>query len=274
MKHCPTLALAVIGALALAPSTAAAWAPAGGATIHPGVQTNTEGSGQCTSNFVYTNGSEVLLGQAAHCAGTGEASDTNGCEADSLPLGTRVEIDGASRPGTIAYSSWLTMQGNNESDANACEYNDLALVKVDPADVSKLNPSVPGFGGPTASTATVGNATTVYSYGNSSLRGGVTTLSPKLGNVVNTTGGGWSHTVYTVTPGVPGDSGSGFFDAQGRAFGTLSTLGIAPLPASNGVSNLTKELAYARANGLGGLTLVNGTLAFSPNIVGAIIGAS
>jgi len=238
------------------------------------VQTHTEGSGQCTSNFVYTNGSDVYLGQAAHCAGTGEATDTDGCEAASLPLGTRVEIDGASRPGTIVYSSWLTMQGRGESDANACDFNDLALVKVDPADVSKVNPSVPGFGGPTGSAAGVANAATVYSYGNSSLRGGVTALSPKQGAVVNSTGDGWSHTVYTVTPGIPGDSGSGFVDAQGRPFGTLSTLAIAPTPASNGVSNLSRELAYAQANGLGGLTLANGTQAFSPNIVGAILGAA
>ncbi len=275
MKHRGTLALfAAIAACALAPSTASAWAPEESATVHPGVQTVTEGSGQCTSNFVFTSGSDVYLGQAAHCAGTGQATETDGCLAASLPLGTNVEIGGASRPGKLAYSSWLTMQGKNEGDANACAYNDFALIKVDPADVGKVNPSVPGFGGPTGSAASVANTADVYSYGNSSLRGGVTTLSPKQGKVVQTTGGGWSHTVYTVSPGIPGDSGSGFFDGQGRAFGTLSTLAIAPTPASNGVSNLSKELAYARANGLGGLTLVNGTKAFSSNVVGAIVGVS
>ena len=51
-------------------------------------------------------------------------------------------------------------------------------------------------------------------------------------------------------------------------------MAIAPLAASNGVGNLSKELAYARANGLSGLTLVNGTKAFSPNIVGAIVGVA
>ena len=30
-----------------------------------------------------------------------------------------------------------------ESDANTCQYNDLALIKVDPADVAKVNPSIP-----------------------------------------------------------------------------------------------------------------------------------
>jgi hypothetical protein len=51
-------------------------------------------------------------------------------------------------------------------------------------------------------------------------------------------------------------------DAQGRAFGTLSTVAIAPLPASNGVGDLAKEVAYAKAHGLSGLSLVKGTEPF------------
>ena len=68
---------------------------------------------------------------------------------------------------------------------------------------------------------------TVYSYGNSSLRGGVTKLSPKQGVVVQGEGNGWSRTVYTVTPGIPGDSGSAFLSGSGQAIGVLSTLQIA-----------------------------------------------
>ncbi len=50
-----------------------AWAPAASAAITPGVQTNTDGSGQCTANFVFTDAAaNVYIGQAAHCAGTGE----------------------------------------------------------------------------------------------------------------------------------------------------------------------------------------------------------
>jgi hypothetical protein len=66
---------------------------------------------------------------------------------------------------------------------------------------------------------------------------------------------------------VPGDSGSAFLDAEGNALGTLSTLAIAPLPASNGVGDLGKELGYAQANsGIAGLNLVPGTEAFSPTL--------
>ena len=91
---------------------------------------------------------------------------------------------------------------------------------------------------------------TVYSYGNSSLRGGVTKLSPKQGIVVQNQGNGWSHNVVTLTPGIPGDSGSGFLNESGEAIGTLSTLQLAPLAGTNGVGDIAKELAYMRAQQL------------------------
>jgi hypothetical protein len=255
-----------------APATASAWAPAGQATVHPGVQTVTAG-GQCTSNFVYTDGSNVYLGQAAHCSSTGAQTDTDGCTSGSLPLGTPVEIDGANRPGTMVYNSWLTMQAKGETDPDTCAYNDIALVRVDPADVGSVNPSVPGFGGPTG-VGGAGEGETVYTYGNSSLRGGVTKLSPKQGIVALIEGNGWSRTVYTVTPGIPGDSGSGFMNSTGQAIGVLSTLQVAPIAGSNGVGDVGKELNYMRANSsFSSVQLEPGTQPFNPDIVSAIVGA-
>ena len=68
-----------------------------------------------------------------------------------------------------------------------------------------------------------------------------------------------------MTPGIPGDSGSGFLSAGGKAVGTLSTLGLAPLPASNNIGDLAKELAFAQAHsGIAGLSLVRGTEPFNP----------
>ncbi|CAN5514649.1 hypothetical protein BH18ACT1_BH18ACT1_10760 [soil metagenome] len=264
------LAMAVV---AIAPSVAAAYAPAGQATIHPGIQTETEGSGQCTANFIFQRGGDTYIGQAAHCAGTGQATETDGCDARSLPLGTKVGLVGANATGTLAYSSWLTMQSAGESDPDACAYNDIALVKIDPADVDKVNPSVPGYGGPTGLGGPSAAGDDVFSYGNSSLRAGVTQLSPKQGEVLSTEGNGWSRTVYTATPGIPGDSGSGFLDADGKAIGVLSTVAIAPLAGSNGVGDLQRELDYANSHGFGGTTLVNGTEPFAGNVVGAILGA-
>ncbi|MCL8024927.1 hypothetical protein [Nocardioides bruguierae] len=252
-----------------------AWAPAQDATITPGVQMYTDGA-QCTANFVYTDSSgAVYVGYAAHCAGLGESTDTTGCGTGSLPLGTPVEfVEGGSLltagttlgTGTLAYSSWLTMDAVGETDEDTCAYNDLALVEVDPAFVDEVNPSVPFFGGPTAlATDGVDAGETVSSYGNSSLRGGLSVLSPKTGLALSSTPSGWSHTVYTATPGIPGDSGSGMLDADGAALGTLSTVALAPLAGSNGVGDLAHELAYAQEHsGIDGLALALGTEPFAP----------
>ena len=226
------------------------------------MQTFTDGA-QCTANFVFFDATDIYIGQAAHCAGTGGATETDGCDSGSLPLGTPVEVDGASAPGTLVYSSWLTMQARNETDANTCAYNDFALIKLDAADHDTVNPSVPFYGGPVSLGATTTLGTKVYSYGNSGLRFGLSTLSPKEGYSLGQDAGGWTHDVYTVTPGVPGDSGSAFLSADGAALGTLSTVAVLPFPASNGVGDLSHELDYAeRFGGIGGLQLALGTEPF------------
>ncbi len=255
--------LSAVGAVGTTTASAApSWAPAASATVHPGVQTYTEGA-QCTANFVFTDATDVYIGQAAHCSGLGAATETDGCLAQSHPIGTPVQVNGASKPGTMVYNSWLTMQQAGETDANACAYNDFALVRLDPADHGKVNPSIPFWGGPTG----LGDATAalerVYSYGNSSLRLGLTPLSPKTGTSLGTTGAGWTHPVYTLTPGIPGDSGSAFLDKDGKAIGVLSTLALAPLPASNNVSDLGLALAYMEAKTPIDVDLALGTQAFN-----------
>jgi len=266
------VAVALMAAAALSsvavvsPATALpAWAPAATAAIHPGVQTFTAGS-QCTANFVFSDGSAVYIGQAAHCSGTGGNTATDGCTSGTLPVGTPVTVTGASKPGTMVYNSWATMQANGEADADTCAYNDLALIRLDPADFDKVNPSIPVWGGPVAPSSpgtAVGDF--VYSSGNSELRLGLTQLSPKKGVSLGDSGGGWTHAVYTVTPGIPGDSGSAFLDANGRALGVLSTLSVAPTPLSNNVGDIGKEVAYMHAHGGPGASLVAGTQGFNGN---------
>jgi hypothetical protein len=132
--------------------------------------------------------------------------------------------------------------------------------------VAATNPSVPFWGGPSGLGAGTTSGDEVYSYGNSSLRLGLSPLSPKVGLSLGDTGNGWSTKVYTVTPGIPGDSGSGFMDASGGAIGVLSTVEALPVPASNNIGNLAKEIAYAKAHGFSGLALVPGTEPFAPLI--------
>ncbi|SDT08133.1 hypothetical protein SAMN04488570_3474 [Nocardioides scoriae] len=272
-----TLAVAGLAATTGAADAAPSWAPADTAAIHPGTMMYTDGA-QCTANFVFTDGSgATYVGYAAHCAGTGAATDTDGCASDSLPLGTRVRFaEGGNLAsegttvgeGTLAYSSWATMDAIGTTDAATCAYNDFALVRVDADDVAEVNPSVPFWGGPVGiDTDGTAAGDRVWSYGNSSLRAGLEPLSPKTGASLGDDAAdeGWSHPLYTVTPGIPGDSGSGFLSAGGKAVGTLSTLGLAPLPASNNIGDLSRELAFAQQHsGLSGLQLENGTEPFDP----------
>jgi hypothetical protein len=264
----PAATAAPAVALPVAASDPADFAPADSAAIRPGVVTETAGGGACTSNFIFTAGERTFIGQAAHCAGTGEATETNGCDAGTGPLGTEVTIqaaDGTARTGTLAYSSWITMQADGESDLDVCQYNDFALVEIDPADVADVNPSVPFFGGPTGIDSDgLPAGEQVYGYGNSPLRMGIEELRPKVGVSAGDVGGGFGHEVFTLTPGVPGDSGSAYLDTDGEAVGLLSTLNLAPLPLSNGLTDLAMALEYANANGgLGEIVLVPGTEAFS-----------
>ena len=251
-----TAALALTAALGTA--TPAVADHAGDPTIHPGVQTYTDGA-QCTANFVFSDGANTYIGQAAHCSGTGGSTETDGCDSGSLPLGTPVEVNGATKPGTMVYNSWVRMQAAGEKDASTCAYNDFALIRLDPADAGRVSPEIPVIGGPTGiNTDGVAFGESVYSYGNSSLRFGISQLSPKEGTSLGTTGNGWTHPVYTVTPGIPGDSGSPFVDSSGRALGVLSTLAIAPLAGSNNVSDLSRALDYANTFGGMNVSLVQG----------------
>ncbi|HUR75563.1 MAG TPA: serine protease [Sporichthya sp.] len=263
------LAAAVLIATGLAPMDSAsaagppAWAPIDSAAIHPGTPT-VSGDAGCTANFVYIDKTgAVYIGQAAHCTSTSEELvSANGCTTGSLPLGTSVSLGPSGVTGTLAYSSWLTMQKVGEKDETTCLSNDLALVKIPPSAVSMVNPSVPVFGGPvgvSSGEAEIGER--VYGYGSSDLRGGIET--PQQGLVIETEPGSWSHLVYLLPPGVPGDSGGGLLDGQGRAFGILASLNTLP-PASNGVCDFAKALAYAQAHsGIKGLELVPGTEPFS-----------
>lgn len=274
MSHVLRVAAAaalVAGSVLLAGSPAHAvptWNPSG--PIRPGVQTLTAG-GQCTANFVFFDSSNnVYIGQSAHCATLGSATQTNGCTTPSRPLGTNVSVGGATRPGTLVYSSWRAMQDALASptipdpSADACANNDFAIVKLDPADYGRVNPTVPFWGGPNAlNTVGQGQLRDVYTYGNSSLRFGLSQLSPKQGITSATTHPtNWSVRMYTVTPGIPGDSGSAILDENGNALATLSTVSA---DGSNGGAALHLALDYLRArSSYTTLQLATGLTPFAP----------
>lgn len=217
---------------------ALSWGDPADATIRPGVQVISK-TGQCTSNFVFTSpdGADVYLGLAAHCV-------------EGLPMGEAMDIGPGVATGSLAYSSWATMADVEEQDALALEYNDFALVLIAPADRALVHPSVRHFGGPTAiaDSSKMAAPAKVLTYGNSGLRAQQEPLSWHEGYVLDNPNA-WTTTIYTATPGVPGDSGSAVMTGDGQALGILVTLTIAPTAGSNGVTSLDMALAYARTVG-------------------------
>lgn len=274
----------VLPAAQSAPAVPAAQ-PAG-AGIGPGVQIATPvagGAELCTANFLYTAAGAadgqrdddgqvhrrvpagaLYLGTAAHCMVAESArSSVDGCVEPVQPHGTEVGIvgrDGTVHSGRVAYNSWAVMQERGERDPQLCLYNDFALIELGPSAAAVADPTVPGFGGPSGLNAggTAGGDR-VYSYqpnqaAPTPFKQGVSFGRPE---------GPRTHVVATLPPGVPGDSGAGYLDAQGRAFGVLSSLMLPT--ATNGVTDIAQALGYAAAFGpLGPVELVPGTAGFTP----------
>jgi hypothetical protein len=262
------------------------------ATVHPGIELWIDvpgGMNGCTANFVYTNGAATFIGMAAHCAGTGGDTDT-ACNSPVLPEGAPVYLGepvlwidpssgvSVSPPltegpeiGTMVYNSWDAMQQEGIADPStlACQYNDLALIQVLPG--VSVDPTVPVFGGPDGLAASGPAAgSPVYTYQNSTLRQGLQALSPAVGISEGPApdSGGWSTTFESVPPSLPGDSGSGILDANGDAFGVLSTVGVntgsSGATVGTNANTLALELAFLNATQqLGTVSLVDGTSPFS-----------
>lgn len=252
-------------ALDVSVDTPPRWAQARDAAVRPG-SLLVSGGQACTGNFVFTDAAgAVYIGEAAHCTSEGSPANFDGCRDPARPLGTKVAVAGTDVVGTLAYSSWLTMQRVGEQDRAACLNNDFALIRLPDGARRSVNPSVPFFGGPTGlDSGSSERGDLLYSYGNSPYRAGIGILSPKRGIVLEQADQGWTHQTYFVTPVIPGDSGSAVLDADGRALGVASSLILFPSVGSNGVADLARALAYARAHsGIKGLTLALGTEPFT-----------
>src|SRR5688500_8403134 len=115
-KTLGTLIVTLVSALAwlAVPAGTTTARAAAGDRIGPGGPLSPDGARR-TGNGASRDGSgRTYVGYAAHCAGLGAATDTNGCQARSLPLGTNGRFaEGATVAtagttlghGTLAYSS-------------------------------------------------------------------------------------------------------------------------------------------------------------------------
>ena len=199
----------LVALVAAAPVIASAPAGLGGAGLgagghrrHPSRCATFTAGAQCTANFVFYSGTTVYLGQAAHCSGTGAATETDGCTSSprrSAPPSTWRRGDG--------HDGLQLLDHHAGERRDECRHLRVQRSRADPPVAGRRGPGQsvdPVLGWPDRASrhgTTAGRQR--YSYGNSSLRLGVSALSPKRGVSLGDAGNGWSHTVYTGRPGFP-----------------------------------------------------------------------
>lgn len=224
------------------------WPSLDSAVIRPGTRLYIEEHGRCTANFVFRGkgrrAGKLYVGIAAHCV-----------EQD---IGARVRLTNSAGPvvGAVAYSSWKEMNLLRvECEVVFTCYgggdpaNDFALIEINADFADDVHPAMLHFGGPTGIVpfAEVEIGDKVVTYGNSPYRQGVDELNSREGYVAGK-GPPWSICVYTVTPGVFGDSGSGALLGDGRALGVVVTIYLLP-PGQNGVASLSAAMEFAKSTG-------------------------
>lgn len=210
------------------------WARLEDATIRPGVAIRTP-SGECASNFMFIrpDNTSVYLGTTAYCM-------------RDVPIGALVTVGGPENLAILAYSSWITMEENGESDPDAREYNDFAVIRLDASTRPRAHPAMLVAGGPTgaADAAAVASGDRVRAFTNAT-----TLLAPETAwhdAIITGRVGDWALLAHAAPPGTPGALGGGVVTPDGRALGVMVNLGVAPNPGSNGVARLDALMAYAK----------------------------
>ncbi len=227
------------------------WGDLETAILRPGDQVITS-LGQCTTGFFFQNETDLFVSTAAHCFGAGvtpgsDAEDFCHIE-DAHKLGESAQVEGLSKPLTLVYSAWPLMEGN-ETDESTCSGNDFAVLRIDPDDWHRANPTMRAFGGPTElrEANTMPHGSKILYYGRTSLLPDQDALRRHEGYVVLTdqqSSQGWMIDAVSVPPGIPGDSGSAVTAADGAALGLMvyiSALG------TNGITNMAWALDYMEA---------------------------
>ena len=250
MRSGRQLATGVVGlalaATALHPGAAGAaagdtasgrWASAATATIHPGVRV-TMGGVDCLAGFVLVDGKRVFLTMTGGCASAWPGEDVNGCGNDRDaggvdPPRTEATIEGAKHKGWLAYHSWARMKLQSETRPNRCQYNNMALVRIDPRDVKHVNPSIPAVGGPMGVAKAQPTAPTQ-----------LTAFLPAMTNAqaIDTSANGWSHTAMVDGHVSSTEAGAPVLTPSGAALGMVTVVPPQGTVGQTVVSDLRREL--------------------------------
>ena len=144
------------------------------------------------------------IGQAAHCSGTGGNTETNGCTAARCPIGTPVEVTGASQPGTMVYNSWLTMQAHGRDRRRHLPVQRPRAGQARPGRRRQGQPVGPVLGRPDRRRRrAAARRRRLHATATRSCAAASRSSARSSGKVVEVDGGGWSYNVYTADAGHP-----------------------------------------------------------------------
>jgi hypothetical protein len=216
------------------------WPNVSEATIRPGV---TFGERGCTSGFLFrsADNSTLYLSAAGHCF-------------EGKEVGDPVPIHEGQYEGEIAFSVF---------GGTSTVGKDFALVALDNSYRDEVHPAILRYGGPTGIAANVSQGDKVVTFGNSSYREPIDSVTnksspaPSAGNLLDPRGGivrthnKWSTYAYFSAPSIYGDSGSPTLTTGGEAIGTLSSISVGTsCGACNQIANLPPNLALSREAGM------------------------
>lgn len=229
----------------------AGWPALEDATIRPGVLVRALEQ-DCPSNFVFTrpDNASVFLGVTAYCL-------------RGMRIGDYVTVDPGRTDAValVVYSSAVTMAERGETDDAMLEYNDFAVVRIEPEFRHLVHPAMLGIGGPTAiaDVPSIAEGDMLVTYGE------VADGAPESvrQSVVTGRAGDWAILTYGA-PTLPGRMGTGVVTPAGEAVGLMVTLGVVPNPGANAVARLDAVMAYAREHANLEMTLATWGMTPSP----------
>ena len=185
------------------------------ASIHPGVTTIT-GPNQCTPTSSSPTARARSIWARRLTAHRSATPRTTRRLYDAHPSGRHLRSPSpAAPPRGHALQLLANDAGRKETDENTCTLQRLGRWSWSTrTDHGRVNPSIPYWGGPTGLAKTDSQRRQGAELRRIALIGGTLELKPRQGLSRGQSAGGWTHTVFTLLPGLPGDSGSGLSTAR------------------------------------------------------------
>ncbi|HWA65896.1 MAG TPA: hypothetical protein VG899_05950 [Mycobacteriales bacterium] len=213
------LAAPALSALAISPAVAAATSATGAGaakTIHPGGEVNF-GDISCEIGAVMRQGATVYLAVPASCGGIDLGKVQDGCVEPVSPGGVPASIGGAIYRGTLVYNSFTEMQKTGVRSPDRCYFNDLALIRVDRRDRTRVTATIPDTSGPRMVSTSMPASGTALRFGSAS------------GSAGGTHNAGWATDVTSTAMLKTADAGAPVTVAD-KLVGMLTVLPAGPIP--------------------------------------------